>query len=106
MSQLIQNDKPQPIPWTPIKHDRVCVRRNYVPHSTPTNSDYNKWKSAYDESLMNMFEAMNEHLSQNYDTSYIDLYSDTNFESFCKFIFESSSGYYMFKNLNVEYNDG
>ena len=65
---------------------KKCVRYNYIPHKTPTNTNLLRWCIAYDDYLINMYSIFIETFNETYD-------HDINFTypEFCKFIYNSSS---------------
>jgi hypothetical protein len=71
-----------------------CVIKNYIPHKTPINVNYNKWINCYYEDLINLYIIFSEDIVRKYPDTTIDFKNNNLlFNKFCIFIFKCSSKY-------------
>ncbi len=68
---------------------RIC-KRNYIPHKTPINPNYKRWKYAYEEHLINMYNLFAHSINEKFENK-VDWNDKNIFEKFCKYIFSISS---------------
>jgi hypothetical protein len=68
---------------------KIC-KRNYIPHKTPTNPNYTRWKYAYGEHLINMYNIFAQSFNVKFENK-VDWNDQGIFEQFCKYIYKISS---------------
>jgi hypothetical protein len=65
---------------------KKCAIFNYIPHKTPTHTNYSLWVSYYQAHLIEMYDIINNTIKNRYTEM-----PDINFSKFCLFIFNKSS---------------
>ena len=65
-----------------------CKIANYIPHMTPLNPNYNRWKETYEIDLINLFKIFTNTFNDNYEHTL-----NFKYDVFCRHMFASSSKY-------------
>ena len=77
-----------------FRDSRECERRNHIPHLTPTNSNHDKWITAYDTQLRHMLNIVATTIHEEYPKNNIRWYKNQNIEkNFSYVIYHCSSKY-------------
>jgi hypothetical protein len=72
------------------RHYRKCQIPNYVPHSTPENTNYETWKDAYFQQLIDIHEITKDIMRNQFPKNKIK-WDETTFDNLSKVIYKCSS---------------
>lgn len=72
---------------------RPCVKHNYIPHLTPSNSDRGEWHDAYISELVTMYHIVADTMEKRYPRKKFCWNDNTKFNNFSRLIYHCSSKY-------------
>jgi hypothetical protein len=75
------------------KDSRQCVRANYIPHYTPSKSDFNEWIDSYYLQLNSLYKILRDKVNEKYPKNKIKWESENIKFNFYKLIYHCSSKY-------------
>lgn len=67
--------------------------KNYIPHKTPFNTNYNKWFNEYEKEILSLYGILQQIINERYPYEKVDWESEEIFNSFSIMLYNKSSKY-------------